>query len=84
MVIADVGEPVGTLASDGGDDLVCVVYLVFIGDNTLCGTVLDDDILDHGVEFHVDSVGEKVFLQSCVDLITFLGSEVADRAFDEF
>ena len=83
VVIADVGEPVGAFTSDGGDDLICVVCLIFIGDNTLCGTVLDDDILDHGVEFHVDSVREKVFLQSCVDLITFLGSEVADRAFDE-
>ena len=83
VVITDVGEPVGTFAADGGDDLVCVVCLVFIGDNTLCGTVLDDDILDHGVEFHVDSVGEKVFLQSCVNLIAFLRSEVADRTLDE-
>ena len=84
MVIADVGEPVGAFTSDGGDNLICVVCLIFIGDNTPCGTVLDDDILDHGVEFHVDSVGEKVFLQSCVDLIAFLRSEAADRAFDEF
>ena len=84
MVIADVGEPVGAFTSDGGDDLICVVCLIFIGDNTPCGTVLDDDILDHGVEFHVDSVGEKVFLQSCVNLIAFLRSEVADRTFDEF
>ena len=58
----------GAFTSDGGDDLICIVCLIFIGDNTPCGTVLDDDILDHGVEFHVDSVREKVFLQSCVDL----------------
>ena len=83
VVIADVGEPVGAFTSDGGDDLICVVCLIFIGDNTPCGTVLDDDILDHGVEFHVDSVGEKVFLQSCVNLIAFLRSEVADRTLDE-
>ena len=84
MIIADVGEPVGAFTSDGGDDLVCVVGLVFIGNNTFCSSVFDDDIFNHRVEFHVDSVREKVFLQSCVDLIAFLSSEVADRAFDEF
>ena len=78
------GEPFGTFAADGRDDLVCVVGFVFIGNDTLCSSVFDDDIFYHRVEFHVDAVCEEVILQAGIDLVAFLGSEVADRAFDEF
>lgn len=84
MVVTDVGEPVGTFATDGGDDLVCVVCLVFIGNDTFCSSVFDDDIFYHRVEFHVDAVCEEVILQAGINLVAFLGSEVTDRAFDQF
>ena len=84
VVITDVGEPVGTFAADGGDDLVCVVGFVFIGNDTLCSSVFDDDIFYHRVEFHVDAVCEEVILQAGIELVAFLGSGVADRAFDQF
>ena len=84
VVVTDVGEPVGTFATDGGDDLVCVVCLVFIGNDTFCSSVFDDDIFYHRVEFHVDAVCEEVILQAGINLVAFLGSEVTDRAFDQF
>ena len=83
VVVTDVGEPVGTFAADGGDDFVCLVGFVFIGNDTLCSSVFDDDIFYHRVEFHVDAVCEEVILQAGIDLVAFLGSEVADRAFDQ-
>ena len=54
MLIADMGEPVCTLTSHGGDDLCCRVCLILVGNDTLDLVVLDDDVLDHGAKLHLD------------------------------
>ena len=83
MVTADVGEPVGAFASDGSYNLRRVIGLILIRDDAFHRVALDDDILYHGVEFHDDALGQKVFLETGVNLVTLLCSQMADGAFDE-
>ena len=83
LTVADVGEPVGALAADGGNHFGSVVGLILVGDHALHLVALDDDVLHHGVELHLDALGQQVLLQAGVYLIALLRAQMADGAFDQ-
>ena len=83
VVVADVGEPVGALAADGGNYLGGVAGLVLVGDHALHLAVLNDDVLHHGVELHPDALGQQVLFQAGVYLVALLRAEMADGAFNQ-
>ena len=83
MFSANVGEPVGTLTTDCGDNLRCVVGIAIVGDDTLCDVVFNYDILDHRIKFHDDTLSEQMLLKTGVNLVSFLSSEMTDRALDQ-
>ena len=83
VVIADMGEPVRTLAANGSYDLRCAEGFIFVRYNTLYGIAVDQDVLYHGVKFHLNALSQQVLLKAGIDFVAFLCTQVTDGAFDE-
>ena len=83
VVIADMGEPFRTLAANGSYDLRCAEGFIFVRYNTLYGIALDQDVLYHGVKFHLNALSQQVLLKAGIDFVAFLCTQVTDGAFDE-
>ena len=77
------GEPVGALSTDCGNDFRRIVGLALVGDDALCDVVLDYDVLNHRVELHNDTLSEQMLLKTGVNLVSLLGSEMTDRALNQ-
>src|SRR5699024_4101768 len=63
VVVADMGEPVGAFASDGGYNLGGVIGFIMIGDHALYLVSFDDNVLYNAVKFHGDALGQKMLLK---------------------
>ena len=50
VAAADMAEPVGALAADGGDNLACAVGFFTVCYDSFGNSVLNDNIIDHCVK----------------------------------
>ena len=83
MAAADMGEPVGAFAADGGHNFRRKVRLAVMSDYAAHGLVLNQDIFHHGIKFYGNIVLQKVILETGIDLVAFLCSQMADGALDQ-
>ena len=84
MIFTDSFKPAWAFSSDTWYDFIRIVSFLFVCDDPLCHTILDYDILYHSHELDFYTWSQQMFLQSCVNLISFLSSKMADRTFDQF
>ena len=56
MTVTNMGEPVSALTSDCGHDFFCCVGLILVCHKSFYLIILDDNIFDHRVEFHLNAL----------------------------
>ena len=83
MAFADVAEPVRPLPPHGSHHLRGIADLALVCNHAFCAAFFYYNVFHHGIEFHLNAMGQEMFLKAGVDLIPLLCAEMADRAFDQ-
>ena len=76
-------EPVGPLTPNSGHNLPGVINLSLVRADAHRPVAFHQDLFHHGVEFKLCSLLCKVMLELFINLIAFLGPQMADGAFHQ-
>ena len=80
-------KPIGAAASGGHDDALGVDALFSVwacGNDAATNIVLDNHVAALGAKTHLDAGIAKMVFDCEIELLGFLGAQVADRAIDHF
>ena len=86
---ADFLKPIGAPSSRGdhdifGHDLLLIPIAGFMDDRTRAGALLENDVVALIAEHHLDAGFFEILLNRKIQIMRLLGSEMADRAIDQF
>ena len=83
MFPTDPPKPFCTFSTDGTDNFLAIKSFPIFGNNSHSPTIFYQQILHHLLKSNLNALRQKVFLQTAVNLISLLGSQMPNRTFHQ-